>query len=95
MCILHGMLVGRKATQVENGAEEEWEMSIGPQVQEVESTVNACVMQLKFGDQWKFFTRGGGQPTHFGVPYVMHDKRGDGSKTVHAIKNGMEKKKRV
>lgn len=55
------MLVGRKAAQVENGAEEEWEKSgLGPQAQNVESIVNACVMRLKFGDQWKFFTRGGG-----------------------------------
>lgn len=62
---MHGMLVGRKATQVENGAEEEWEISgIGPQVQEVESTVNACVMQLKFGDNGNFSLGERGQPTH-------------------------------
>ena len=65
---MHSMLGGRRAAHIENGAEEEWEKSgVGPQVQDVESTVNTCVMKLEFGDQWKFFTGGAGRGAYIVV----------------------------
>lgn len=76
-CILHGMLLSRRAIRVEDGAEEEWEKAgPGPRVQSV-AALNADVICLKFGDRWKLFTRGAGQPKQlFGVPYEKHDERG-------------------
>lgn len=56
---MHGMLRCRKAIHIGNAAAEEWnESGIGSQVQDVESTVNARVIQLEFDDWWKFFTGG-------------------------------------
>lgn len=95
---MHGMLRGRKAIHIGNAAEEEWnESGIGLQVQDVESTVSACVIQLEFGDWWKFFTAGvagGSLHSCFESLILCMIKGTMALNIVHATENKMKKKKK-
>ena len=87
---MHGMLLGRRAIRVEVGAEEEWEKAgTGPRVQSV-AALNADVICLKFGDRWKLYTRGAGQPKQLFECLMISMMKGGWPETVHAIENRMK-----